>query len=178
MPEKSHKINKMERSVRRIRKAIESFEPELPDKLKSFEDKLSYLTDQLSNNHKNYILHDSLSVVFVYRQGHLLLAIKTILKSEKKVSFAKYALEKLPFIAKKRRQRYMAIAKKVNLADYPNLAFLGQARLLQLSAIAKKDSINRFLGENDIDLKFDATKMGAIDRFKERASISLIPIGC
>jgi hypothetical protein len=65
-------------------------------------------------------------------------------------------------------QRYIQLAKNVDLEKHPTLAYLGQANLLKLIQLGKGKKPTKVLYDGDVDIEFDAEDGEARKQFQSK----------
>ena len=110
------------------------------------------ILQEIENKHKNLMQGRMNALQISLKLGNLFLDLKQIVK-EKGDNFEDYIQRHVTYITLRTVQRYMKIAKSVDLEKYPALKWVGQVRLYELITIAKAKDVGKFLETKGIDCK-------------------------
>jgi hypothetical protein len=139
---------------------------DIPDDYETDDEKLDYLVKDIKKMCSSLIGKEGKATEYKIKIGRRLIALQKILKKEK-VTFHSYIKKELPYVTRS-AQRWMRMAKEVDIDECPNLTCLGDTRLLALSTITKgKEPIHEYLEDNDISTDFDADEVKEVHKFRE-----------
>jgi len=137
-----------------------------PKEVKSTEEKIDYLGDQVKEFYGELLESEKTSTGRAHQLGRFLEELKGQLKKSG-ANFHDFLGEKFPYITVRTAQRYMELAKKIDLDSYPTIGTAGLVRLKKLmDVVGKRGSIVDLLNDNKIGLNFSIDDAKAVRKFK------------
>lgn len=101
------------------------------------------------------------------KQGRNFIGLKKLLK-KKKINFQAYNKKNFPHLLPETIQRYMKLAKYVDLKAFPTLSILSQNQLKLLIIHNNKTDVGEYLEGNDFNLDFDPKDLKKSADFKTK----------
>lgn len=101
--------------------------------------------------------------------GQMFIALKQVVRKKGKTWNA-HVEKKFPYMNIRTVQRWMKLAKAVDVESHPGLAYAGQTRLLTLANLAKREGseIHAFLKDSEIDLDFNTKNRKEVGNFRDK----------
>jgi hypothetical protein len=115
------------------------------------------ILQEIEIEHKNLMQGRMNALQISLKLGRLFLDLKPIVR-QKGGKFEDYMKRKVSYLTLRTIQRYMKLAKNVNLEKYPALKWFGQVRLYELTTIAKAKDLGKFLETKGIDCKIQTDR--------------------
>jgi hypothetical protein len=115
---------------------------------------------------------DKKSIEDAIKDGQRLIYAEKILTRNgktKRCNLGKF-LRKNSVLKPRTIQRYIQLAKNVDLKKYPNLAYVGQANLLRLIQLGKGKTPARVLADNGVNIEFDGEDVKARKKFRSKTA--------
>ncbi len=100
----------------------------------------------------------------LYRMGQKLQLLKDAL-IEIGQPFGKFIKNEIPYLNIRTAERYMRLAKKGKIDEYPSLAHAGIVRLLELDRISGDYSVDKFLKNNKIEIFYNTKDKAEVREF-------------
>ncbi|MBU1417315.1 MAG: hypothetical protein KKI15_02400 [Proteobacteria bacterium] len=132
---------------------------------------IKQLTTAIKENETKLAINRRINTKTAIKQGELFIDLKKVVKKEKK-SFQKFCKKTFPDLLPKTIQRYMLLARHVDVGEHPALSALSQNQLNRLIILNGKSDVGKYLEDNDItlnfapeDLKESAELKAAVDNF-------------
>jgi len=138
----------------------------IPSEHKTYDQKVEFLIEEIEEAYEECVALEKTAVERAIRLGTWCNTFKAVVRKHKKGKWQEVIGKHLPHLSIRTVQRYMKLARKVDLDEYPALAFLGQTWLYQLMEFAGKTKVHEFLAKNDIDFEVDIEEEDSIDDFK------------
>jgi hypothetical protein len=111
---------------------------EIPEKHKTYDEKINYLTEYINEKSEVRFPLIRRTTESIISTGRALITFRKVSKGEGKKWPTEFKRH-LPHLAIRTAQRYMKLAKNIDLNRYPALIFLLQSQLYELAKLAGND---------------------------------------
>jgi hypothetical protein len=139
---------------------------DIPEDLTTFEQKNDYTHNQFEREHDVLNQHEVSGAKQLVICGEWLNGSKEVCKEHKMGNWKTYFEKRFSNIKVRTAQRYMRVARQVDLEEAPALACMGKTALYKLTAMAGNDDVASYLSSCGCDVKIDPNDKEAIEDMK------------
>jgi hypothetical protein len=158
--QKQIKKHKERRNIMRKR------EFEIPENLTTFKQQLDYTHDNFEKEYGVLNQHEVSGAKQLVICGRWLNGSKKVCKEHEMGNWIPYFEKRFSYPEVRTAQRFMKVARQVDLEETPALACLGKTALYKLTAMAEKEDLANNLSDRGFDLKIDPKDKVAIEDLK------------
>ena len=139
---------------------------EIPENLTTFKQQLDYTHDNFEKEHGVLNQHEVSGAKQLVICGRWLNGSKKVCKEHEMGNWIPYFEKRFSYPEVRTAQRFMKVARQVDLEDTPALACLGKTALYKLTAMAEKEDLASHLSDRGFNLKIDPKDKVAIEDLK------------
>jgi hypothetical protein len=140
---------------------------EILKELVGFDEKLEFLFEKIKQQHSELQDAEKKGSEHVVALGNSMILLERVVKKHGKGKWADVLKERYPDIKKRTAERYMKVARQVDLEKAPALACLGKTALYKLTTMAGKEDLAAYLSFCGYDVKIDPNDKEAIEDMKD-----------
>jgi hypothetical protein len=141
----------------------------IPDNFVKDDEKEKFIKKQIKKKYSELNKLAQTATELEITVGQMLNTLKQVVrKNEKK--WKRYVEKNFPYLSIRTVQRWMKLAKTVDIENHPSLAYAGQTRLLTLANLAKRNKaeVDAFLKDGGVSLDFNTKKRPEVGKFRDK----------
>jgi len=141
----------------------------IPDDLVENDDKEQFIKKKIEKKYSELNKLAKTATELEIKLGQMLNTLKEVVRKDGK-KWKRYVAKNFPYMSIRTVQRWMKLAKAVDIESHPSLAYVGQTRLLTLANLAKRNKVevDAFLKDGGVSLNFKKKKKADVGKFRNK----------
>ena len=141
----------------------------IPDHLVEEDEKARYIKKEIKKHYSELTKQTKTVTEIESKIGERFNTLKEVVKKSGN-KWTEYIEDNFSYINIRTAQRWMKLAKAVDIENHPSLAYAGQTRLLTLANLAKRNKaeVDAFLKDGGVSLDFNTKKRPEVGKFRDK----------